>query len=144
VPPLNRVVYEGATNTKITCESNSPSVCWQFYPFAYAQSYDYRVVIVFYQVVASPFHASFGIDQSQGTEVLVVFNATLTPSPIVSTAGFYKCIDYDDEFTAHLVVVRKYELPYFNNVNFLNIQCLRQLYNLRRDIGPMDQHAITH
>ena len=115
----DRVVYEGATNTKITCESNSLFVGWQSIPFAFTQWND-MALIVYNEVVDPSFSGSFAVEHSEGTEVysLVVFNATLSPSPIVSTAGYYMCMDSDNYAVAHLVVVRKHDLSYLNAINY--------------------------
>src|SRR5688572_25872683 len=79
--PLNRVVYEGATNTTITCESNDTLLDWLVIPFAYAGSSALSLLTTDGEL-NPPFNESFAVDHSQGTEfyTLVVFNATISPS----------------------------------------------------------------
>lgn len=138
--PLNRVVHEGATNTTITCESNSTAIHWALYPFAFTGIND-KVLPTTRGEPNPSFYESFAIDHSEGTDVysLVVFNATIHESPQnranYSTAGIYSCTYTDTYGYAHLVVIRKYELTYLNDLNYFNVQSLRHPYpyNLRRD-----------
>ena len=108
--PLNRVVYEGATNTKITCASNDASVDWILYPFAFTAVSDMVFPTTKGELNPS-FKESFAIDHSQGTEVytLIVSNATISPSDRAdfSTAGIYSCGKPGRVCYAHLVVIRE-------------------------------------
>ena len=128
VAPLNRVVYEGATNTTMACESRSPYTRWRFwvlFPFSktglpVSSYHEYQVTLTTYDELDPHFNESLAIDQSQGTDAysLVVFNATIYPSDRAnfSTAGLYWCSDYDSAYIAHLVVIRKYLLLCYNDL----------------------------
>jgi len=108
--PLNRVVYEGTTNTKITCLSNDPFLDWLIIPFSGSSGANY---LTYNGELLASFNESFSIDHSKGTEVytLVVFNATISPSAsaTLSTAGIYQCYNFETKaaVAAQLVVIRK-------------------------------------
>ena len=145
--PLNRVVYEGATNTTFTCKGNFAYMDWMVFPFTYTGPHNRDLLTTNGQLKPS-YNKLFAIDLSQGKEVytFVLFNATIFPTDGAPfpTAGLYYCLteDSDDlnqlsnDFYAHLVVIRKYE-PI--NFNYLHIQqlFLRHVDNSRRDIGPV-------
>ena len=109
--PLNRLVYEGATNTKITCESNETFMDWLMIPFTESSSLNYLTTN---GVLNPSFNESFVVHHSEGTEAytLVIVNATLSTSDYatISTAGIYDCVGYDtrQEGAAQLLVIRKH------------------------------------
>ena len=122
--PLNRVEYEGAPNTKIACKSTFTSnnwAQWLLFPFDFPGHSGF-VNLSPFGTLDPAYADTFAIENSQdGTESLVVFNATISPSvgASFSTAAIYLCADSDgrDARLAHLVVIRKYELPLFNYLN---------------------------
>ena len=108
--PLNRFVYEGATNTKITCESNETFLDWLMISFTGSSG----VELTTNGELNPSFSQSFAVDHTEGTDVytLVVFNATISPSDKapLSTAGIYDCVSYAtrQEGIAQLLVIRKH------------------------------------
>src|SRR6218665_2398065 len=115
--PLNLVVYDGSTNTRITCESDAPVLDWFQSPFSYTDSYYYDDFTSNGQV-KSFFGQEFAIEHPQGSQVytVVVFNPTIYPpeGSTFSTAGLYQCFNFfltQSYASANLVVIRKYELP---------------------------------
>ena len=114
--PLNRVVYEGVNNTKIDCQSSSTDNNWSrwtLFPFDFPGHSG--IVELTPSGNLDPSYAdAFSREYSQDrTATLVVFNATISPSvgASLSTAGIYYCEGGDDFRGAHLVVIRKYQLP---------------------------------
>src|SRR6218665_1173385 len=109
---LNRVAYEGSTNTRLTCEGNSAYVDWTLSPSASTGGVWFQRLSITHSGVPTFFNESFAIEHSQGTEVytLVVLNATISPyNRNYSTAGFYGCRDDGTPIFAQLVVIRKYK-----------------------------------
>ena len=112
--PLNRAVYEGATNTTITCEDNDPIIDWVLIPFSYTGSSN--IIYLTTEGQLNPaFNALFAVYHPQGTDVftLVIFNATISwpEGSTFSTAGLYDCSSYMDYSNSHMVIVRKHEHP---------------------------------
>ena len=119
---MNLAVYEGTSNTTITCESDDPYLDWILYPFADTGSFGVIHLTTNGQLNPA-FNELFAIDHVAGTQVhtLVVFNATIYPSDeaTISTAGLYECNNNDfpdvgvtlEYVRSSLVVIRKYELP---------------------------------
>ena len=131
--PLNRVVYEGATNTTMACEGTYTFRGWSewgLFPFTFPGQSG-LIVISPMAPYGPPFPDTFAIEHSpDGTESLVLFNATISPSigaslatprmyniiypstgASFSRAGIYVCADIEEVRLAHLVVIPKYELP---------------------------------
>lgn len=135
VGALNRVVYEGATNTTLTCLTvyAGGHMDWILYPFAFPGSSE--MVSPTQKGQLRPDSNGFFamIHQLQSTaHTLVVFNATVSPSARMSfsTAGVYCCTDQTIEVLSHLVVIRKYALPYLNDSKYVNIKFFKK-YLLR-------------
>ena len=128
---MNQVVYEGATNTTITCQKGELDqfVDWQQIPFTGSSKF-----ITTNGQLNPAFNEFFAVDHPQGTQVftLVVFNATISPSDeaTISTAGYYKCYVPGNGVrsfaTSILVVIRKYEQKLNTHMN--NKPTLRRQY----------------
>ena len=115
--PLNRAVYEGATNVTIACETdNYPFLDWTIFPFSENGYYD----LTTNGQLNPSFSELFAIDHPSGTGVynLIVLNSTISRpdwSPF-STAAFYECSNIVTNSMpaagagASLVVISKYEL----------------------------------
>jgi len=114
---LNRVVYEGATNTEFTCLSNDTGSAmeWVILPFANRGDSN-QIRLTTNGELIPPFSESFAIDlsqsQSSGAYTLVALNATISlpERATFSTAGAYCCTQQQNIFCTQLVVVRKYGL----------------------------------
>ena len=110
-------MYEGTTNTTITCESSSTYLDWVIEPSLTLTGGHDEIQFTLDGELDPSFREIFAIDNSQGAEIytLVVLNATISPSDKATfpTAGIYWCTDHTTfDYMSQLVVIRKYKLPY--------------------------------